>query len=151
MRNVTCKTSRQAVQQRLAWLETLISATQGYLKEKQIFAYAVSDLTGYTQVVFTTTRGKAKSFAWSAFDFDCPYTELRVRRMPHLDKFKNTKGFLDWQDNADRLILVKEASFSCLDDDCDCTSCCAKDFCGVYEQIVVTGVASAAQDNRTGL
>ena len=42
---------------------------------------------------------------------------------------------MDWNDPEDRLFLVKELKWSCLDEtDIDCSNCIAKDCCLRYDE-----------------
>ena len=88
-------------------------------------------------VVFAETRGKAKAIArhTDACE-DVPYTSIDATRIPVADKYyRKGKVELDWNDPADRIVLVKDCGFQC-DYDAfdleDCAACPAKEHCDLY-------------------
>ncbi len=93
-----------------------------------------SDSIDDNMVVFSDKRGQAVQIAKGVnhrFD-DIDFTAIRAKRLPLIDKYyvKN-KRYLDWQDEDDRLILVKECGFTCIElaDESECTHCIANDWC----------------------
>jgi len=87
-------------------------------------------------VVFAKTRGKAKSIALTTdVCEDADYCDIEVRRLPQADQcYKNGKPEMDWNDPADRLILVRDCGFYCEYPDLEeCERCCAKGFCEDYK------------------
>jgi len=89
-------------------------------------------------VVFAETRGKAKSLAThTAACEDVDFIRIEVSRMPEADKYyREGKRELDWEDPADRIVLVKECGFCC-DPDWfdweDCAVCSASEYCDKYK------------------
>lgn len=93
----------------------------------------------YATVVFAETRGKARSLAMATDACeDADFCDIEVSRKPSMDKYyKKGKKEMDWYDDADRLALVKECGFRCVDIDIeDCEDCPAKEFCEIYEEYV---------------
>lgn len=89
------------------------------------------------EVVFAETRGKAKTIALNTDTFcDADFCDLEVHRKPVIDKYyKDGKTRMDWGNQKDRLALVKECGFSCVDDCFGefCEDCLSKDYCDRYE------------------
>lgn len=92
---------------------------------------------GYATIVFADTRNKAK---YLAIQYDealqeCGYAEVRAIRRPELDKYAgDSPHTMDFSSDEDRLIMVREAGFRCLEPDYDdCEKCVAKDYCGEYK------------------
>lgn len=89
-------------------------------------------------VVFAETRGKAKSLALSTDACeDVAFVRIEVSRMKEADKYyREGKTELDWNNPADRVVLVKECGFVC---DYDafylghCEVCSAKEYCDRYK------------------
>ena len=92
------------------------------------------------EVVFAETRGKAKSIALNTDTFcDCDFCDLEVYRKPVIDKYyKNGKTRMNWGNQKDRLALVKECGFSCVDDCFGefCEDCLSKDYCDRYDEYI---------------
>lgn len=83
-------------------------------------------------VVFAQTRETARNIALSTGEYDnSRYIDMRVYRIQRMDKYyKRGKKIMDFSDPADRLALVRDAGFYCLDlDPNDCAKCNAKNFC----------------------
>lgn len=90
----------------------------------------------YATVVFAETRGKARSLAMATDACeDADFCDTDVSRKPQLDRYyKEGKKEMDWYDDKDRLALVKEAGFYCVDSDLvECDQCPAKKYCTEYE------------------
>lgn len=107
-------------------------------------AYKVSDrkgLSDYSVVVFADTPGKAVSLALGTDEFirsDWDFIELKAKRIPKLDDSYRGYWFMDWDNMADRVALVKEAGFMCDPDYAeidDCKNCEAKEWCEEYERL----------------
>lgn len=86
-------------------------------------------------VVFAETRNKARYLALSTECCeDCDYTDIAVTRLPQIDKYyEEGKIEMDWQNQKDRLALVRECGFTC--EDCvidECYDCLANEFCDQY-------------------
>ena len=106
-------------------------------------AYAVIDKDGYppySEVVFAETRAKAIYTAMHDTDFSldgCDYIDLRARRRPVLDKYYHGRSAMDWNNEGDRLAMVRDAGYVCDDDSFDpdeCARCVGKDYCSKYEE-----------------
>lgn len=92
---------------------------------------------GYAAIVFAETRNKAK---YLAVQYDeglreYGYAEVRATRMPQLDKYAGNKPYvMDFGIGEDRLIMVRDAGFSCIEPEyAACEKCVAKDYCDEYE------------------
>lgn len=98
---------------------------------------AFNEFTGYGTVVFAENTGQAKCILLGTWEFEgFDYIELRVRRAPELDSEYRGHSEMDWEDDLDRLALVKNG-WSC-HDDCfdpdDCERCTGRDYCDRYEE-----------------
>lgn len=99
-------------------------------------AYRISGMRGYCEystIVFAESRGKAKATAITTDSFnDYDYTEISARRVPKLDKYYRGKDEMDWDNDEDRIAMVKDGGFSC-DPECweeeDCERCPANQWC----------------------
>lgn len=102
--------------------------------------------TPYAIIVFAETRGKAVSAALCSEEFpkdDWNYTELCALRAPTLDKHYRGKWRMEWDDDEDRLAMIREAGFFCQELDSDeCERCSGKEFCEAYKDYL--------DDNPTG-
>ena len=108
-------------------------------------AYSVSDKngdTGYSYIIFAETRGKAIRYAMdhSEGTFDWyTWTEMRAIREPILDQYYHGKQQLDWSDDADRIIMVRDAGFYCSyeydPDPGECEECPAHEWCSRYKSM----------------
>lgn len=90
-------------------------------------------------VVFAETRGKARALAMHTDACaDAQFTDIEVRREPHMDKYyKEGKTEMDWENPKDRIALVKECGFRCeYSEPYFCDDCPAKQFCGTYEEYI---------------
>ena len=91
-------------------------------------------------VVFAETRGKAKVLAMSTDACeDVDFVNIEVRRMKEADRYyKEGKTELEWDDPADRFVLVKECGFTC-DYDAfdigDCEVCSGQEYCDRYNDL----------------
>ena len=90
------------------------------------------------EVVFAETSGRARALAMNC---DCcedaPFVDIEVCRMPQADKYyEEGRWHLDWEDPADRIVLVKECGFVCTWDWFDlkdCAVCSAREYCDLYK------------------
>ena len=92
----------------------------------------------FRTVVFAETRGKAKTAGMHSDQFeDVEYTDIRVRRCKELDDAYNGNIELDWENDNDRIRMVRDGGFVCSEDyACDfCNECSANIYCGRYEEI----------------
>lgn len=96
---------------------------------------------GYDHVVFAENRAKAKAKAVGTFDDVCyegffdVIKDMKVERCKEADKEYRGHAIMDWDDQEDRLFLVKEFSFACLsEDDLECDRCIALEYCPRKEE-----------------
>ena len=107
------------------------------MKAWQVYSYFTDNST----IVFAETAGKAKSIAWRYNLFYDDYTDfmdIYCQRRKEGDKFYNGKSFLDWECREDRLLLVKEFGFTCIEelyDERECAYCVAKKFCSLHKEM----------------
>lgn len=106
-------------------------------------AYKVKDLVnGNIAIVFAENGSKAKSYAFTYTDYfeDNDYCELIAYRVPTIDKYyQKGKKSMDWQNQDDRLVVVKELGISCSYDTYDIIECKkykAKNYCDTYVEKV---------------
>lgn len=108
-------------------------------------AYYVTDKNyglGYGYVVFAEKRSKAIRhallFCDDAFDC-CAWTDIRAIRRPQLDSFYRGVPEMDWENEADRVAMVRYAGFYCSDDAFEtteeCERCVAHEWCVRYEYV----------------
>ncbi len=106
-------------------------------------AYEVFGKDGYppySVVVFAETRSKAIYVALNDTDYSlegCEYIDMRARRRPVLDKYYHGCSSMDWDNDDDRLAMVRDGGFVCDDDFYDpdeCARCAGKDYCSKYEE-----------------
>lgn len=100
------------------------------MTEPKMKAYSVRDkISACATVVFAESSTKARFIAMHT---DCcedvPYTEIRAKRMPMLDKYYRGKKEMDWYDDADRIAMVKDGGFWCFEVS-ECENCPAKQWC----------------------
>lgn len=104
-------------------------------------AWRVEDEASYEggcTVVFAETRGKAHALALNT---DCcedaEWNDVRVTRIPAMDKHYRGRWEMDWCNSEDRIALVKECGWFCngeyLDPKRDCPDCPAAEWCGKYQ------------------
>ena len=93
----------------------------------------------YSTVVFAESRGKARALALST---DCcedaNFTDIEVRRLPIADSQYRGRREMDWENQKDRLFLVKNCGWHCDRDYIHyaepCEDCIAKKYCEFYEE-----------------
>lgn len=120
-------------------------------------AYKVYDRMGYSLysvVVFADSYGKAKALALGTDEFpscDWDYTELSARRVPSLDKYYHGNRQLDWYDDEDKLVLIKEAGYECDEDSFDpddCEICVGKEYCSRYQEYIEDEISIAGGESE---
>lgn len=103
-------------------------------------AYIVRDIESpedYCTVVFGETRGKAiqAALATDACE-DAEWVNIRATRVPALDTYYRGLPEMDWNDDNDRIGMVRYAGMHCSTDlstdECGCQKCPAKEFCDRY-------------------
>ena len=102
-------------------------------------AWTVSDTESYEggcTVVFAETRGKAHELATHT---DCceyaEWNDIRVVRNPAMDKHYRGKWEMNWYNSEDRIALVKECGWFCLETNGHeaCLTCPAAEWCDDYQ------------------
>ena len=94
--------------------------------------YATRKWKDCATVVFAENRGKAKSLAMASEALEgVEFLDLEVYRFPQMDKYyKPGKTEMDWLDPEDRIALVKDADFRCIEVNREeCKQCPAKEYC----------------------
>lgn len=89
----------------------------------------------YSVIVFAETRGKARAAALYTDALEgSDFISLEVRRLKEADKYYSPgKTELDWDDAADRVVLVRDFGFTCAERFVEhCNICPAKAFCDDY-------------------
>lgn len=96
---------------------------------------------GYDHVVFAESMAKAKAKAVGTFDDVCydgffdEIKDMKAERYEAADKEYRGHAIMDWGDSDDRLFLVKNLNYSCVDEtDLDCESCIALEYCPRKEE-----------------
>ena len=109
-------------------------------------AYQVSETsTGNCHIVFAESEDKAMDLVWNSLakletdhcyeSFEDFKASFFVTRLQEADGQYRGHQIMDWNDPEDRLFLVKELKWSCLDEtDIDCSNCIAKDCCLRYDE-----------------
>lgn len=94
----------------------------------------------FSTVVFAETAGKARSIALHTDAcIDAEFTDIEVWRLPKADSQYNGRSEMDWFNPKDRLFLVSECGFSCVEDYNDCKNCSAKEQCYKYQEYIEDG------------
>lgn len=91
-------------------------------------------------VVFAQTRRKAKVLAMQTDACDgADFMDIEVHRAKEADKYyQDGKTQLDWDNDADKIVLVKECGFVCDIDFFEpenCVTCVAKEYCDQYSDL----------------
>lgn len=92
-----------------------------------------------TAIVFAPTQGKAKSIALQHDLLDdefITFIDIDCWRRKEADQFYTGKQYLDWLCDEDRLLMVKELGFTCVEEfyqERECACCAAKKYCSLYE------------------
>lgn len=97
-----------------------------------------NDSEDTSTIIFADTKGKAKSIALRCglFAEDMEFIDIPCYRRKKGDQFYNGKSYLDWDNDEDRLLMVKEFGFTCSEEwylEKECYYCVAKKFCSLYE------------------
>lgn len=101
-------------------------------------AYTVRDERDYdtgSMVIFAETPGKAKAYALTQEPFDfSEFKDLSARRCPEMDEMHKGRRAMDWNEDEDRIALVK-AGWYCIEGTDDyCDWCAAKEYCSEWEE-----------------
>lgn len=104
-------------------------------------AWIVNDLPDceYVAIVFAETAGKAKSYCSEHDDIigDVDFIHVSARRCKEADKYFRGVQQMDWDDDDDRVLMVKELGFYCNDEVFDpecCKECPATRYCDKYKE-----------------
>lgn len=88
-------------------------------------------------IVFAETRSQAKALARRTDTCEsAEFTDIRVHREPRADKLYKGSYEIDWMDDETRLALVRDLEWSCAETSRECFDCVAKEFCGLYENMM---------------
>ncbi len=99
---------------------------------KAYYAMDKQNDEGSCTVVFAESRGKAKAIAITTDTCeDAEYINIQCRRLPELDKYYKGRTEMDWNNDKDRIILVKHG-WHCLYECYDGDLCPAKEWCEQY-------------------
>lgn len=103
-------------------------------------AYKVYCLGGEgATIVFADTANRAKSIAKTC---DCcedaAWTDIRVRREPKADSLYVGKMEIDWCDQEQRTVLVRDLGWACLEPSRECDDCAARTWCEWHQNEEVT-------------
>ena len=110
------------------------------MKEKHIpKAYSCVDRyePSNTTIVFAETPGKAKSVAKLSDYFEgTEWNDIYVRRVPELDLEYRGRDEMEWDNDADRIVLVSHGWHCDPEwyDPEDCKDCAAKDICDYHKE-----------------
>ena len=90
---------------------------------------------GYSTVVFAENASKARNIAFhSETCEDARFIDIRVRRLPEMDKHYRGLNEIDWYCPADRRALV-EIGWYCLEPESwECEGCPANDICDYFKE-----------------
>ena len=104
-------------------------------------AYQVWDCKddyGYSTIVFAENCRKAKIIAQSTdVCGNTEYINIRVKRCKQADCIYKGSCEIDWDDMEQRLFLVKNLGWACVDiyDEQECEKCSAKPNCRYYQDL----------------
>ena len=86
-------------------------------------------------IVFAETRNKAKAYLVNSDICEgIEYKDIFVRRAKEADCLYKGRNEISWDDDNDRLWLVKNYGWSCIDVNVDfCKTCVARNDCPKYE------------------
>ena len=99
-------------------------------------AYDDKNCEGYSTVVYAenATQAKLTALRTDACE-DAEYIDIRVKRYPLMDALYKGSSEVDWCDPEQRIALVKEYGWECLEPEYeDCEDCPAREWCGAYER-----------------
>lgn len=105
------------------------------MRMKAYGAYDILNEDKSSTVVFAENANKAKFAAMNTEACDCSdYVNIRVRRLPKIDRFYKGQIEGDWDDPDIRFVMVKDYGWFCLDaDTVECEKCVAKEYCAQWE------------------
>lgn len=89
-------------------------------------------------VIFALSRRAAKMIAYTSATFRCGvnFSELRVRRIPELDHQCFGRDEMDWENDEDRILMVRYAGMFCRDPKKNkCRACPANPECRMWAVI----------------
>lgn len=84
--------------------------------------------------VYAKSAAQAKNIAYPEFDYSPPYTSLRAKRMPMLDKYY-IEGYdvMYWEIPEYKRALLKECGYHCIDPEPEeCRCCMNNDVCDYW-------------------
>ena len=89
----------------------------------------------YTSIVFAETKGKAKAVALKTDAWcESQFIYLQVKRCPQADSRYSGQKELDWENPDERVFMVKELGFSCLEYiEAECENCAARKYCEHFQ------------------
>lgn len=94
----------------------------------------------YSTVIFAETRGKARYLAQHTDNCeDLDFIDIEVKRLPNADcLYRAGKVEIDWYNENDRFILIKDCNFQCenVDSEDYCRSCPANNDCIAYSEYI---------------
>lgn len=97
----------------------------------------------YTTIVFAETRGQARVIARSTDACeDVDFIHIRALRRPQLDKYYRGEPEMDWNNDEDRIAMVKDGMYCSYEVDVDqdkCERCPAHRWCSRYEEVMDGG------------
>lgn len=98
-------------------------------------AYDKYNYEGYSTVVFAENAAKAKVIAFhSEACEDAQFIDIRVHRLPEMDKHYRGLDEVDWYCPKDRRALVA-LGWYCLDPESwECNGCPANDICEYFKE-----------------
>lgn len=105
---------------------------------KKLKAYKVNVKDAdYSTIVFAESAGKAKALALSTDTCeDAEFVEIEVHRIPAADKMYADNFEMNWNNEKERLFLVKELNWACFEPSFECDECIAKQYCRWFESEV---------------
>ena len=99
-------------------------------------AYNAYDVNGdCATIVFAENATRAKSIATlcDACE-DSLWVDIRVSREPSADRLYKGKPEIDWDDQEQRKVMVRDMGWRCLEPSWECDTCEAKEFCSWHQE-----------------
>ncbi len=89
-------------------------------------------------IVFADNANRAKTVALSTESLcDSYYTDIRVNRFKPLDNKHNEERELDWNNTENRLMLINDFSWYCIDTNIEeCEQCLIHNDCSRYKEYI---------------
>lgn len=89
-------------------------------------------------IVFAESAGKARYIAMNSDSIgdDLEFKDVRVRRVPQLDKYYHGLKEMNWYNSDDRFAMIRFAGFQCNEDTFEpyeCKDCSGKEYCDRYK------------------